>query len=175
MTIASFRKEIYWTRMFFIVLFFGVYFIDWSIHNTFNRFLKETDDIRYTQRKCDQYIEADKELNAKEQLFVQAIVGEASGEGILGMQILAAALRNRGTLDGVYGVNAQHISTETEETWKIARQAWELSKIYDLSKGADSWYSKEDLAKKGPPKGKIEVLRYKNMIYYKTIKERKKQ
>jgi hypothetical protein len=41
--------------------------------------------------------------------FVDAIIGEAEGEPYQGKLAVACAIRNRGTLQGVYGVNAPRV------------------------------------------------------------------
>ena len=40
---------------------------------------------------------------------VRAIVGEAAGESFEGKLAIACAIRNRGNLHGVYGLNATHV------------------------------------------------------------------
>lgn len=79
-------------------------------------------------------------------LAVRAIVGEAAGEGFYAMSAHAHAIRNRGTLDGVYGLNATHSKNEPEWVWKQARMAWGLSsKTIDPTRGASYWFSEDDL------------------------------
>jgi len=72
-------------------------------------------------------------------LAIKAIMGEARGEGYKGMLAVACAIRNRGTLKGVYGVNAKF--TEKEYVWDQARKAWKESLIKDITNGADHWES----------------------------------
>lgn len=78
-----------------------------------------------------------------EGLAVRAIIGEASGEGFKGMQAVGEAIRNRGTLHGVYGAKAKHVDLEPEWVWKRAEKAWEASAKSDLVKGASFWESTE--------------------------------
>lgn len=59
--------------------------------------------------------------------YVQAIVGEASDQTEDTMICVAHALRNRGTINGVYGYHAEHVWTENDWTWHKAWVAWELS------------------------------------------------
>lgn len=82
-----------------------------------------------------------------EEQAIRGIIGEASGEGYRGMLAIAAAIRNRGTLKGVYGVDAPHIKTEPQTTWAKARMAWEESKQKDPTKGATVWGNEEDVRK----------------------------
>ena len=70
-----------------------------------------------------------------EELAVRAIIGEASGEGYLGMLYVAIGIRNRGTLEGVYGLNAKHVDKEPQWVWKLARKAWLESKGNRLHSG----------------------------------------
>lgn len=72
---------------------------------------------------------------------VVAIIGEASGEGYEGMLAVAAAIRNRGTLKGVYGRTAGHVYNEPPWVWDLARKAWRQSAYYDPTKGGTHWES----------------------------------
>ena len=70
---------------------------------------------------------------------VRAIIGEASGEGLMGMTAVAEAIRNRGHLRGVYGATSRHVDTEPRWVWEMAREAWVNSRVTNLVKGADHW------------------------------------
>lgn len=72
---------------------------------------------------------------------VRAIIGEASGEGFNGMRAVASAIRNRGTLQGVYGLNAKHVDRQPAWVWAQARKAWAESAAKDYANGADHWES----------------------------------
>ena len=72
-------------------------------------------------------------------MAVKAIMGEASNQGFQGMVAVGEALRNRGTLKGVYGLKAKHIYKEPAWVWNQARRAWEVSKTSNLVKRADHW------------------------------------
>ena len=77
-------------------------------------------------------------------LAIRAIIGEASGEGSRGMLAVSYAIRNRGTLKGVYGVNAKHVDKQPAWVWQMAKDAWQLSGKYpksDPTKGATHWES----------------------------------
>ena len=76
-----------------------------------------------------------------ENLNIRAIIGEASGEGYEGMLCVAAAIRNRGHLRGVYGVNAKHVDNEPPWVWRLAVIAWNESETNDPTDGADHWGS----------------------------------
>ena len=72
-------------------------------------------------------------------LAIRAIVGEASNQGERGMLAIACAIRNRGTLHGVYGVKAKHVDKEPQWVWDRACKSWEKSKNVDIVNGADHW------------------------------------
>lgn len=73
---------------------------------------------------------------------IKAIIGEAENQGYDGMYAVACAIRNRGTLKGVYGVNAQRVKKQlySHDTWVKARKAWFDSKNGpDVTIGSISW------------------------------------
>ncbi|MCK5161623.1 MAG: hypothetical protein KAQ99_08635 [Candidatus Aureabacteria bacterium] len=72
---------------------------------------------------------------------IRAIIGEASGEGYTGMVAVACAIRNRGTLKGVYGQYAKHVDKEPQWVWGLAKKAWKESKNVDIVNGGDHWES----------------------------------
>ena len=72
---------------------------------------------------------------------IRAIIGEASGEGYNGMLAVACAIKNRGTLKGVYGVKAKHVDKEPKWVWDLARKAWKESASKDITNGATHWES----------------------------------
>lgn len=72
---------------------------------------------------------------------IRAIIGEAAGEGYEGMLAVACAIRNRGTLRGVYGIKAKHIDRESKLTWILAERAWDESERVDVVDGATHWES----------------------------------
>jgi hypothetical protein len=72
-------------------------------------------------------------------LAVRAIVGEAANQGERGMLAVACAIRNRGTLRGVYGLNASFVDREPPEIWERARRAWAQSATVDITGGATHW------------------------------------
>ena len=70
---------------------------------------------------------------------VRAIIGEAANQGDDGMLAVAAAIRNRGTLKGVYGYKAKHVDTQPAWVWAKARRAWAMSATNDPTRGATHW------------------------------------
>lgn len=78
---------------------------------------------------------------------VHAIIGEAENQGYVGMLAVACAIRNRGTLKGVYGLHAKRVvnhkySVKTED---MAIKAWAEANIHDITKGATGWGNADDL------------------------------
>lgn len=70
---------------------------------------------------------------------VRAIVGEAANQGERGMLALAGAIRNRGTLKGVYGLKNPSADKQPAWVWRQAERAWAMSATNDLSLGATHW------------------------------------
>lgn len=108
-----------------------------------------------------------------EALAVHAILGEARGEGYLGMYAVACAIRNRGTLRGVYGANAV-IRDADWNTRMAARAAWRLSKTgEDITLGADSWENTKAFGTPYWAVGKRPTYEYGNHRFFKIKKGRK--
>jgi len=70
---------------------------------------------------------------------IRCILGEASNQKFKGMLAVAGALRNRGTIKGVFGCSATHIDKEPSHSWALAHKAWAQSAYLDLTKGATHW------------------------------------
>lgn len=83
---------------------------------------------------------------------IRAIVGEASDQGYTGMLAVACGIRNRGTLNGVFGKDAKHVVSEPAWVWRLATKAWRESEynrvhigyMWENLKAFDkpSWYDK---------------------------------
>jgi hypothetical protein len=69
----------------------------------------------------------------------RAIVGEAANQGYEGMLAVASAIRNRGTLRGVYGLKNPVADKQPGWVWARARQAWHASTTNDITAGATHW------------------------------------
>lgn len=99
---------------------------------------------------------------------IQAIVGEYGKEDIYGMKLIAHAIRNRGTLEGVYGFNAKHIHKEPKNVWVLASLAWyESAYEQDPLRGAHEWRSVNDVRKGHTPNQMWLVKIYNGMYFYK--------
>ena len=97
---------------------------------------------------------------------IKAAMGEARGEGYQGLLAVCCGIRNRGTLDGVYGFNAEF--TEPEWVWDMARKAWTESESNRIHTG-DHWGSTicdKDWIAKMRREGYIEVYKHKNHVFY---------
>lgn len=108
---------------------------------------------------------------------IRAIIGEASGEGFTGMKAIACAIRNRGTLKGVYGVNAKHVDKQPKWVWDMAKKAWEESETNDITDGATHWGSKivdKEWIAKMERSGYVKTFEYKNQAFYKRGTSEKK-
>lgn len=70
---------------------------------------------------------------------VRAIVGEAANQGYRGMLGVAGAIRNRGTLQGVYGGRSPMPDRQPDWVWEQARAAWRESATNDITLGATHW------------------------------------
>jgi len=82
-----------------------------------------------------------------EEKATNAIVGEAAGQPYIVKLGVAGAIRNRGTLRGVYGYNAAHNQFEPKWVWVEAQRAWRESAQRDITHGATHFGSAEDVAK----------------------------
>ena len=99
----------------------------------------------------------------------RAIIGEAANQGYEGMLAMACAIRNRGTLRGVYGTSATHIDNEPNYVFEMARRAWRESEKNRIHDG-DHWGSIRidgHWIAKMRQTGYIEVYSIKDHIYFK--------
>lgn len=62
---------------------------------------------------------------------ILSIIGEAENQGAKGMLAVACAIRNRGTLSGVYGLNAPRVRGHkySQSTYTTALKVWNQSAI----------------------------------------------
>jgi hypothetical protein len=100
---------------------------------------------------------------------VYCVIGEAEGEGEIGMEAVAEAIRNRGSLKGVYGCSAPRVRKHlySARILRQAQQAWERSAgSGDITFGATHW---EGTAFKTPywAKDMIITATIRNQRFYK--------
>lgn len=86
--------------------------------------------LRPTGRSAVSFTDAD---------AVRAIVGEAANQGRDGMLAVACAIRNRGSLKGVYGLRNPAAGKQPAWCWERARTAWASSLTNDTVLGATHW------------------------------------
>ena len=115
---------------------------------------------------------ADEALNAED--CIRAIIGESSNQGEIGMLALATGILNRGTLKGVYGLNAKHIDNEPQWVHKMARRAY-YDALNAMSEGRamHSGTHWENIKAFGEPywvKDMVLVYEYKDHKFYKESK-----
>ncbi|MDE2104610.1 MAG: hypothetical protein KGL39_45665 [Patescibacteria group bacterium] len=70
---------------------------------------------------------------------IRAIVGEAANQHYQGMLAVAGAIRNRGTLKGVYGLHSKMPDRQPRWVWAEASKAWSESRTNDITHGATNW------------------------------------
>jgi len=80
-------------------------------------------------------LECQAEVRLSDQAAIRAIVGEAANQSDRAMLAVAGALRNRGTLDGVYGYNAPVTRSSTSAVWARAARAWAQSAHQNIARG----------------------------------------
>lgn len=66
---------------------------------------------------------------------VRAIVGEGASQSFKAQTAIACVIRNRGSLQGVYGANNKSVAKASMKTLAIARQAWQQSATNDVTHG----------------------------------------
>lgn len=78
---------------------------------------------------------------------INAIIGESEGESYQGKLGIAAAIRNRGHLRGVYGERAPRVVKKlySEQVRNDAIRAWEESETVDPTHGATGWGNDKDV------------------------------
>lgn len=105
---------------------------------------------------------------------VLAIIGEAENQDYFGMLAVACAIRNRGTLKGVYGLHAKRVLQHkySQQTYHLAELAWKRSSNIDITNGATGWGNSGDLIEFGKCKWWTnckETFRYKAHVFYKEV------
>lgn len=103
---------------------------------------------------------------------VNAIIGEAEDQGYLGQLYIACAIRNRGTLKGVYGEHAPRVlKKKYSQKIKLAViKAWKESETSDICtqiKGANHWENIKAFGKPSWASNMEETLSYKDHVFFK--------
>jgi hypothetical protein len=115
---------------------------------------------------------------------VRAILGEARGEGYEGMYAVAHAIRNRGTLKGVYGKQAVRpvkgdglvafnskgtpVEVISTETYQSAMNAWHSSmEGFDPTHGATHWENIKQFGKPYWADSMIVTFKHRSHVFMK--------
>lgn len=104
---------------------------------------------------------------------VNAILGEAEGEGYAGMYAVACAIRNRGTLKGVYGERAPRVvGGKIERSVRVmAERAWaESERGRDVTGGATHWENVRAFGWPDWAKGARVTLRLGQHVFFKGVR-----
>lgn len=72
---------------------------------------------------------------------IHCLMGEARGEGLIGMTAVGEVLRKRGNTNGMYGCKAKF--REPEWVYSLAKRAWADSRSSSYSKGATHFESSD--------------------------------
>lgn len=105
---------------------------------------------------------------------IKSIIGEAENQGQIGMLYVACAIRNRGTLSGVYGSHSKRVLKElySSKTYIQSTWAWAesiKSPYCNELGGATNW---ENINQFGKPKwamGMVETFRYRDHVFYAEV------
>jgi len=89
---------------------------------------------------------------------VKAIIGEAIGQSDKEILAHCHALRNRGTLKGVYGLNNWHKHNTPKNVARVTKLWIQSGKEADFTKGCNHWLSDYDLTHYKP---KLMAWRFK--------------
>ena len=112
---------------------------------------------------------------------INSILGEAEDQGLVGMTALGEAIRNRGSLNGVYGYKAIVIKNgnyyrKTKKGLRLlskaivkqAHQAWKASATSDYVHGADHWENVEAFGMPSWAYSMEKTFAYKDHAFFKS-------
>lgn len=102
-----------------------------------------------------------------EEVGIKCIMGEGRNQGYDGLLALSFALKNRGTINGVYGCKA--VFKEPQWVWDLAKKAWRDTQFKpDVTLGADHW---ENIKAFGTPRwasSMKQTIIIKDHVFYKS-------
>ena len=75
---------------------------------------------------------------------IRAVYGEACGEPYQAKLGVSAVIRNRGSLNGVYGIHSKQLSHISPKAWKDCERAWNESATNDITHGCKFFGGKID-------------------------------
>lgn len=99
-----------------------------------------------------------------ERQIIHCLLGESRNQGLIGLTATAEALRNRGTIKGIYGCKA--VFNEPQWVWDMGKKAWEASKTSNLVKGASFWENEDTFGKPYWAKNMRQTAKIGKHIYY---------
>lgn len=100
---------------------------------------------------------------------INAIVGEAENQGLKGMTAVAEAIRNRGTLKGVYGVKSPRLKKAPKWVFAMASKAWDESQKSNLVKGATHWENTKAFGTPYWVKSMQKTATIKDHVFYREV------
>lgn len=104
---------------------------------------------------------------------INSIIGEAEGEGFLGQLAVACAIRNRGTLKGVYGERSNRVKNHlySDLTYDQAEGAWVMSAHPEYCENIDGATHWEGTAFPEPAwaKGMVLTATINHQRFYKEV------
>ncbi len=100
-------------------------------------------------------------------LAIRGIVGEAGNQGYKGMLAVGAAIRNRGTLRGVYGVKNPIVDKQPQWVFNMAAKAWNESRTNDITRGATHWENVKAFGKPYWAKKMTQTIVIKDHTFFK--------
>lgn len=100
---------------------------------------------------------------------ILAVIGEAENQGYKGQLLVSSAIRNRGTLKGVYGLHAPRVKNHlySQATYDQCRKAWLASAGKDYAMGATNWENVHAFGEPYWAKSMTIVMEYKDHRFFK--------
>lgn len=99
-----------------------------------------------------------------EETAIHCLMGEARGEGLIGMTAVGEVLRKRRTTNGMYGCKAKF--REPKWVYNLAKRAWTDSRSSSYSNGATHFES-EDFKRPNWADKMLVVAKIGKHIFYK--------
>ena len=98
---------------------------------------------------------------------VRAIIGEAANQDDRGMLAIACVIRNRRSLQGVFGANAKHVHNQPAWVWAKATKAWQQSATQDITNGSTHWENVTAFGEPSWAKHMIRTIKIKDHQFFK--------
>ena len=85
------------------------------------------------------------------------------------MLAVAGAIRNRGTLSGVYGLRNPAVTKQPAWVWTRARHAWAASATNDITGGATHWENVKAFGLPDWARGMQQTAAIKDHVFFKAV------